>query len=144
MIIKKGNFDFKEQQKKFVKFQRQMPKIIAEEAKNHFVAGFRKGGGQTDKSLSGWKARKPARTTREAQRSEGRAILVKSGNMRADIMARTISFRKIVINVIHIPYAIFHNEGEGKLPQREFIGDSRALEAKIARLVDQEISKVTP
>jgi len=142
MIEKRGSFGFKKMKRQLKRFRGIMPKLVAEEAVNHFNAGFRKGGGQTDKSLTGWKPRKPARTPREAQRNQGRAILVRSGAMRSDIKARTITPRKIVVNVIHIPYAGFHNEGSGKIPQREFIGHSRVLRAKTRRLIDQQLKRI--
>lgn len=142
MIEKRGDFDFKGLKRKLRRFKQTMPRVVASEARNHFLEGFRKGGGQTDNSRSGWQPRKPARTPREAQRSQGRAILVKSGNMRDDIKARTVSFRKVTINTIHIPYAIFHNRGDKNLPQREFIGDSKVLERKIERIVDQQLDRI--
>lgn len=144
MIEKRGDFNLPQLKRDLRTFRRNIPRIVAEESKNHFVAAFRKGGGQTDRSRSGWKARKPARTPREARRSAGRAILVRSGNMRDDIKARTVSFRQIKINVIHIPYAIYHNDGTKDLPQREFIGDSRVLERKTERLIDQELERILP
>lgn len=142
MITKKGRFAFKKTTQDLERLKRTLPRIAGEAAKNHFLIGFRKGGGQTDKSISGWKPRATARTPRAGRRSQGRALLVRSGALRADIAVRGACFNKVAINVVHIPYAAFHNRGTARMPQREFMGKSKALEQKIERIVRQELKRV--
>jgi len=138
MSVKKiGSFGFKKFSSKFRSFKKTMPLIIANEAKNHFIEGFRKGGGQTDASRSGWRARKRADSN-----SRSRAILVKSGDLRADIKNREVNFNRIVVGTRNIAYAVAHNEGESPQPQREFIGDSKVLEMKIQRLIHRELRNI--
>jgi len=129
----KGNFpDFKS----FEKFNRAVPLLLANEIQNHFVEGFRKGGGQTDLSRSGWQRRKAG-----ARRNRGRAILVDTGQLRRDIQKRMVTKRKIVVGTRNAQYGIYHNDGTGTLPQREFIGVSKALEKKLTAIINREIKR---
>ncbi len=136
MITKKGNFDDKRIRAQIKKFKRDMPIIAANLARNHFLAGFRKGGGQTDKSKGGWRPRKGGA-------DPDRALLVKSGNMRGDIKIRRSTFKNVTVAVRRIPYAQYHNNGTGRSPQREFIGRSLVLERRIDGLISRELLKIT-
>lgn len=142
MIEKRGEFDFKGKLKQFDRFRRQMPKILGNMARNHFLEGFRKGGGQTNASRGGWKKRKPALSERQARRDQGRAILVKSGNMRADIQVRGLGTDRVVVNVINIPYARYHNFGTQRIPKREFIGKSDVLEKRMIFVINLELKRL--
>lgn len=102
--------------------KRKTMKIIAEETLNHFVRGFRQGGGQTDDSKSGWEQRR--------SRDSGRAILVKRGDLWKDIEVIKETESLIIVGTQRIPYAARHNEGLKGMPQREFIGASKELEIK--------------
>ena len=108
---------------------------MANEALNHFLKGFRTGGGQTDAGT--WAARK-----RTARRNSGRGLLIDTGALRRDVKVRTISFNRIVIGTESIIYARRHNEGLKGMPKREFLGDSKKLDAKIKRLILKELKKV--
>ena len=55
-IEQKGDFKLDEALRKFIKEKITLPIDIGNEAKNHFVKGFRQGGGQTDKGF--WTPRK--------------------------------------------------------------------------------------
>ena len=142
MITRRGEFNFRGTRQQFERFRSRIPLLVANESRNHFLEGFRRGGGQTDRSRGGWPARRPPRSERQARRDSGRALLVLSGNMRSDIRVRGVSFRRSVINVVNIPYARYHNNGTDRIPQREFIGRSRALEGKIIRLIERELQNI--
>lgn len=102
-------------------WKRRTMKIIAEESANHFIKGFRQGGGQTDESKTGWERR-------QSREGAGRAILVKSGDLFQDIDVLEASETVIIIGTQRIVYAARHNEGLVGMPQREFIGPSKELE----------------
>jgi phage gpG-like protein len=119
-----------------------IPLRLANKAQNHFLKGFRQGGGQTDASAGGWKPRKRSRSARERKRSVGRAILVRSGKLRADIKKRKVSFSQIRVGTRSIPYAEFVNDGTPRMAQREFIGDSKVLEKEINGILKQELDKM--
>jgi len=133
-----GKFEFPENIRKFKKARRDIPKVIAVNAVNHFQEGFRKGGYQTDDSLSGWQKRKLG------ARRAGRAILVDRGILWRDIKAKIIKFSQIVIGTSSLTddYASVHNEGIGKMPKREFIGDSKKLNDSNEKIVEKYMDKV--
>jgi len=141
-IVKVKDFNFKKLKVDFERFKIEIPILAGNLAKNHFLQGFKKGGGQTERSKGGWRGRKPLRG-RAGSRSQGRALLVDSGDLRADIRVRGATFRKTVINTKRINYASFHNEGLGKLPRREFVGVSRSLEKKTLNLINKKLKKIT-
>lgn len=116
-------------------FKRRIPVLIAVTVKNHFLLGFRRGGRMTDKSRYGWAKRK----RNDRGNTRRRAILVKTGALRADIKIRQKTFNRIVVGTRNIEYAIYHNEGTDRLPQREFIGQSRELDRKVINIIKSEI-----
>ena len=129
--------------KRFDRLKRILPRVVANEARNHFLLGFRRGGRQTDRSASGWQKRKrPDRSDRTRGR---RAILVKTGALRNDIQVRRTTFREIIIGTLDTrAYASVHNFGNParNTPQREFLGKSRKLDSKIVRLIRREMNRV--
>ncbi|MEK0370402.1 MAG: hypothetical protein QQN55_04505 [Nitrosopumilus sp.] len=141
-LIKKKGFGFKRIKNEYKLVKANVPLKLANEVQNHFLSGFRKGGGQTDASIGGWKKRQTSRSARERKRSVGRALLVRSGKLRADIKKRKISFSKVIVGTRSIPYAGYINEGTSRMPQREFIGDSRILEKKIENKINREVRKI--
>lgn len=128
--------------KEFFLSKRKIPLRIANLAQRHFLEGFRRGGGSTNASIGGWAPRKRSRSARERKRSVGRAILVRSGKLRADIKKRKISFAKTSVGTRSIPYAEYLNDGTPRMKQREFIGDSRVLERKIDSIIKSEMDKM--
>lgn len=137
MTIKKvgKGFNFPQKRKEIEQLRANMPRIIANEALNHFLEGFRKGGGQTDAGR--WPARK-----RTARRNEGRALLVDTGALRRDVRARLITLNRIVLGTSRIVYARRHNEGLKGMTKREFLGDSKKLDKKVKKLILKEINNV--
>jgi phage gpG-like protein len=144
MAIKRigPGFEFDKSIAAYKKFQQDAPKVIANESKNHFLEGFRKGGGQTDDSKGGWRQREST-----AKRNSGRAILVDTGALRRSISVLKATFKEIIIASTGIQYAARHNEGitdkKGrKMPKREFIGDSKDLNEKNKKTMAKLLAKV--
>jgi len=172
MSIKKiGSFKFKLTKRLFERQKRTLPPILGNQAKNHFLEGFRKGGGQTDEGR--WKPRRFS--TDKARRNLRRGILVKTGKLKRSIRVTKATFRLTRI-ATNIKYAATHNFGavirltkksraffwamfkqtgvnEWKnlaltkggsvtIPQREFIGDSKKLERKLEQRILKETGKV--
>lgn len=138
----KGSFEFDENMKSFKKFKTVAPKKVANQSLNHFLEGFKKGGFQTDASAGGWRKRKT-----KTKRNKGRAILVDTGALRRDLKKLMVSFSNITLGTTRIPYANRHNEGitdklGRKMPEREFIGDSRKLNQKNVKLLFKLMNKV--
>lgn len=121
----------------FAKLKTTLPRIIANAAKNHFLEGFRVGGGKTDKSRGGWAARKA-----NARRNQGRALLVDKGTLRRDIDVRRTDFDNIVVGTQTANYATYINEGTAHMPAREFIGNSQELNRNIKKMIDGRLKNI--
>jgi phage gpG-like protein len=79
--------------------------LIGNEARNHFVANFKKQGFD-DKSVEKWTPRK------KNDKRAGRNILVKSGDLRRSIQVRGYSKTKLsIIIATDLKYAKIHNFG---------------------------------
>lgn len=129
-------FNFKKKRALWKKFKRTAPIVVGNNARNHFLKSFRDSG-FTDLRFTAWQKRKARKDNRP-----GRAILVDSANMKDSIRVRTATFRIIRIGSYGIKYARFHNRGEGSLPKREFIGNSRRLESKNKKFINLELKKI--
>jgi hypothetical protein len=113
-----------------------LPRQIANLAKNHFLDGFRRGGHQTDSSLSGWAQRK-----KQDKNKKRRAILIKSSSLKNDVDVRRTTFEEIVLGTKDVDYGEYHNEGTEKMPMREFLGDSKKLDRKILKFASRQFDK---
>lgn len=101
-------------------------------AKNHFVSAFPesrsdRGGGMTNNSASGWAVR---------QQPYDHPILVKTGHLRDSIHIEGDCI------VSDTAYGEYHNDGTNYLPRREFLGQSDALEDKIAKFIEDKLEKL--
>lgn len=83
-----------------------VPTLLANQAQNFFVASWRKQGWE-DRGIERWPARQD-----KGRKSQGRAILVKSGKLRRAVgqSIRIKTFDKIQF-VVALPYAAVHNDG---------------------------------
>ncbi len=143
MITRRGDFGFNKMLKKSNYEKNKLPRYIGITAKNWYLLGFRKGGGQTD--AGAWEKRKSKKD------DKGRALLVKSGKLRDSISVISGSWDKIVIGSRGIVYAAIHNFGlQGKafgkysfkMPQREFLGESQQLNTKIQRIIKNRFNMI--
>ena len=116
--------------------KRILPSILANEAKNHYLEGFKLGGKRTDSSASGWAKRKKKDKNRAR-----RAILVKTGHLRSDLDIRRTTLNEIVLGTNDTDYASYLNEGTEHMEAREFLGKSRKLDLKIKRTAINEMNK---
>lgn len=114
--------------------------LIGNEARNFFVANFRKQGFD-DKSVEKWTPRK------KQEKRAGRNILVKSGDLRRSIRVKGYSKTKLsILLATDLKYASVHNFGERagrgkgfKMPKREFIGDSYNLNEKVKKIIVKQL-----
>ena len=155
-VTRKGSFRIDERMLKIKNAKRLLPLLLGNTAKNHFLKGFRIGGRRTDASRSGWAKRKrdfdiEKKGNKWVKRNnKGRAILVKDGDLRASIKVRNRNLNRLVVGTSGIRYAQIHNEGlrgkafgkiPFKMPKREFIGNSKILERKLAVIIRRELFK---
>lgn len=149
-VRKVGSFKLKLTKRLFASQKRTLPVILGKVAKNFFLATFRKGG-FTDVGFKRWKQRrKRLGRGRTSPTLKEAATLVLTGKLRRSIKVRPATFKRTRI-FTNLVYAAIHNFGlEGlafgkapfKMPEREFIGNSRTLERKLERRVLLEINKV--
>lgn len=156
MPIKKigKGFNFPAKVKQWRKMNRNLPRVIANDSLNHFLQGFRNGGGQTDAGR--WRKRKlrirdftskSKKVKARVRKQAGRAVLVDTGALRRDVRVRRTTIKSIVIGTQSIAYARRHNEGltdklGRKMPKREFLGDSRKLDKKNVKTILRKINKI--
>ena len=149
-VRKIGSFKFKITKRLFKEQKRTLPVILGKEAKNFFLDSFRRMG-FTDFNLKRWiPRRKRISKGRTSDTLTESATLVQTGRLRRSIRVGTATFRltKIFTN---LRYAAIHNFGlQGrafgkhsfKMPEREFIGNSKVLERKLEKRIFKEINKV--
>jgi phage gpG-like protein len=109
---------------------RRLPRDLGNEALLFFLNLFKK-----EESPEGekWQARKNG----SGDRSTRRGLLVKSGRLRKSIRLN-VDGARIRIGT-STPYAKYHNEGTNRIPQRKFIGRSKALERRLLRMIKAKI-----
>lgn len=115
--------------------------LIGNEAKNFFVASFRKQGFE-NRSVEHWKPRK------KEDNRKGRAILVDSGDLRRSIVREPVNKSQLQVKIsTDLPYAKIHNEGGtmkngGKMPKRQFMGDSYKLNELCKKIIISQLDKI--
>ena len=103
---------------------------IMELALNHYVSGFptsntELGGGKTNISQNGWLRR---------QEDYTHPALVKSGHLKNSLRIENDCI------ISETEYGEYHNDGvDGRLPQREFLGESDELEDKIVKFLEDKL-----
>lgn len=130
-----------------------LPTKIGNTCETFFKASFRKQGWD-DQSVKRWLQRKGEITAGVSMLAKGgkggRAILMKSGDLRRSIHTTVASWKRVVITS-DMPYsAIQNNGGVGiawgkhrfKMPQRKFMGNSYRLRVKITQLMERELNKI--
>ncbi len=132
-MARQQRFNFRKFQRRWDQQKDSLGVAVARTAENHFKDNFRQGGFLND-YLEKWEPRKEA--------DPGRAILVKSGRLKRSIVAEPGSnFKRITVSS-DVPYAKRHNEGFGTVPQRKFVGESKALNIKIKSLIRKALDRV--
>lgn len=162
VFLYKGKpYNFGKLDDKLARVKRTMPPVLAQVAVNHFKDSFQDQG-FTDRTLQRWPKRKG-----NSRRDTGRAILVKSADLRNSIHPAKVSFHITEISTDK-PYARVHNEGYhgpakvrshvrrsrgGKssrvrahtrqmdMPQRQFMGNSVIMENEIERIIDRTVTR---
>jgi phage gpG-like protein len=109
----------------------QLPLLLANDSKNYFVRQFK---------LAAWDGKPwkaPQRLSKKGKSTRLRsAPLVQSGKLRRALInsIQKVSWDKIVLRIVDVPYAQVHNEGlragRGKgflMPKRQYVGQTLTL-----------------
>lgn len=115
-----------------------LPPVLGNQAVRFFTQSFTNQG-FTDGSLTKWKGRKD-------DARPGRAILVKSGNLKravsGSLKQATWNLIKLIVDSSAIPYARRHNEGLDDMPKRQFMGPSKELQKQQVSKIKQVIDSI--
>lgn len=133
-------FNFNRVRQNFERVKRELPILVANDTQNFFAKNF-SNQGFDDGGLKPWLKRK-----KETKKTIGKNILVGTGKLRRAVQnsSREKTWDKIrfVIDGGSIPYAKVHNEGSDKMPQRQFIGDSKTLRLIQVKRIKGTIDKI--
>ncbi len=139
-VKKRGSFKLPRTIAQFKRKKSTLPRKVGEIAKNHFLDNFRKGG-FVDRTLERWERLKDGTESR----------LTRSGKLKRSIRVKSARFARIVIGTTGVVYAAIHNFGlKGlafgrsafNMPKRQFIGNSRLMDRKIIREIDNEVKRI--
>jgi phage gpG-like protein len=140
-------FDFDKLIEAMQKAKTDLPRLLANQAQNHFADSF-KAGGWDGRPWKEVKRRQEGTPEYKYPKKKGlsrrtKPILVKSGTLRraVSMSARVVTWDKIQL-VVDLPYAERHNEGKDGMPKRQFMGDSQALKDKQIKLINEYMEKV--
>lgn len=107
--------------------EEELAKFSAEWFKSGFPESRQDNGGRkTDASKGGWKPRKKEYLY---------PALNKTGNLKKSVVGVKNEVKTDVY------YASFHNDGTDKLPQRQFIGNSKELDRKCIDVITDRLTK---
>ena len=137
MSVKKvGNFNFRIKGGR-EKAKRRIGILLARNTEKFFKDNFDRGG-FLDRSLKRW----------ERGRKERGKTLVDGGDLRNSIDVTKMSFTRIEIETVGIPYAYIHNYGgmtgrgrKTEMPKRQFMGHSHTLDKQNFRIIKRELKK---
>lgn len=143
-----GNrFGFKQIIEGVEKAKDELPRLLANQAQNHFAGSFKRGGwdGTPWKEV---KRRQEGTPEYKYPKRKGlsrrtKPILVQSGQLRraVSMSARVVTWQKILL-VVDLPYAERHNEGKDGMPKRQFMGHSSVLQYKQVELINKYMQSV--
>jgi phage gpG-like protein len=134
-MAKQNKFNFKGIEKKARTTLENAMVEIGNAAKSFFVENFRKQGFD-DKNVEKWQPRK------KADKRAGRAILVKTGDLRRSIIRNPANRAALSIKIsTDLVYAARHNNGLKGMPKRQFMGDSYNLNERIKKIIVKRLDK---
>ena len=135
-MAKQNKFNLKQAEKKARKALEAAIVDVGNTAKTFFVENFRKQGFD-DKNVQKWKPRKVA------DKRAGRAILVKTGDLRRSIIRNPANRAALTVKIsTDLAYAARHNDGLKGMPKRQFMGDSYNLNEKVKAVIVKRLDKV--
>lgn len=106
---------------------RRLPRDVGNEALRWFIDNFRK---QQSPQGTAWAPRKDG--------DGSRSLLVQSGRLRRSIRLTRVTSNGFRIGSA-VPYAKYHNDGSGRIPQRQFLGKSALLMRRLERMIKAKI-----
>jgi phage gpG-like protein len=135
-MAKQNKFNLKQAEKKARKALEAAIVDVGNTARVFFIDNFRKQGFD-DKNVQEWKPRKVA------DKRAGRAILVKTGDLRRSIIRNPANRAALTIKIsTDLVYAARHNNGLKNMPKRQFMGDSYNLNEKVKAVIVKRLDNI--
>jgi phage gpG-like protein len=135
-MAKQNKFNLKQAEKKARKAMEAAIVDVGNTARVFFIDNFRKQGFD-DKNVQKWKPRKVA------DKRAGRAILVKTGDLRRSIIRNPANRAALTIKIsTDLVYAARHNNGLKNMPKRQFMGDSYNLNEKVKAVIVKRLDNI--
>lgn len=133
-----NRFEFENIVAKLEKAKVDLPKLVASDIRNYFVNSFKQQGWAGTKWKDVKRRQKETQTARDKK-----PILIQSGRLRRAVneSIRKTTWQEIVLG-IDVEYGAKHNEGTDGMPKRQFMGESKELNAKIHERIEKEIKKI--
>jgi hypothetical protein len=127
--------------------KQELPVVLANQAQNYFTNTFRQQGWdgedwkEPNRRIQGTPEYKYPKKKGLGRRT--RATLVQTGRLRRAVSnsIRRATFERVHL-VVAVPYAKYHNDGDGHLPKRQFMGDSPLLRKKQVSTIRQHVDKI--
>lgn len=129
----------RELERKLDRYIDTLPTKVGALAVEFYTKSFRRQG-WLDERLERWPPRKKRRKKRGRRRERARAILIKKGTLQRSIR-ETGKGRRYVRVGTDVVYAKRHNEGED-MPKRQFMGESKALDKLIERMIENDLKRI--
>lgn len=142
-----NKFGFDKVAKAMEQAKQDLPRLLANQAQNHFTSSFEAGGwdGAPWKEVKRRQEGTPEYKypMRKGLARRTKPILVQSGKLRraVSMSARVVTWQRIQL-VVDLPYAERHNQGKDGMPKRQFMGDSTILRGEQLKLINDYMQKV--
>lgn len=149
-------FSFDRVKQNIAQIKRDLPRLMANDAQNYFLGAFK------DEGWNGAKWKEVNRRIKDTPEYKyplnkglsrhDKKILIGSGRLRrevsnlaqkAQVTESAFNFKvTLAIDPNIVPYAGFHNFGEGHNPKRQFMGDSPVLRVILRKRIERFMDKV--
>lgn len=133
----------RQQYRELIKKQEKLPQIVGTLALRHFKRGMQREG-FVDRRFVRWKEvqrRTPGHPRYNPKQQQKILVGKASGGIQNTLRIRKATFKETIISSMGKRYAQYHNDGEGKLPKRQFLGNSAKLEKEVERVISRELDK---
>jgi len=133
----------REQYRELLKKQTQVPKVVGSLALRHFKRGMQDEGFR-DRRLVRWKEvqRRTPGHPRYSPKQQQKILVGKgSGGIQNTLRVTSKTWKAVKVSSVGKKYAAYHNDGAGKLPKRQFLGNSHKLETEVERYIHKAIKK---
>lgn len=133
--------------KKVERTKRELPKRLANMTQNYFVLSWSNQGFDNRKWVE-VNRRTPGTPEFKYPEHKGlsrrtKPILVQSGELRRRVANSVITARwdKIYL-MVDLPYAAAHNDGDGNIPKRQYVGQTQELTGKQIGMIENFFSRI--